>query len=193
MSPRLDTRSERQEQILAAAQAIIAKFGIEAVNLTDLAKKSGISRPAVYQYFASKEHLLAELVINEIADLSNAIDEHIAKYEDPLERVRIWLHYSLAHLASADHRVIRQISISTLPEESRSMIRDLHGHFMMALLSPLGELGVKDVTSTAHLIFASVAAAASRIDEGSDFTLEASTLEKYVVSGIEGTLDSTKL
>ncbi|MFM6977404.1 MAG: TetR/AcrR family transcriptional regulator [Micrococcales bacterium] len=192
MNPSLNIRTERQEQILDATQSMIAEHGVESVSLAEIAKITGLSRPAIYQYFASKEHLLAELVINEMADLSNAIDERIAKFNDPLERIRIWMHYSLAHLASADHRIIRQISISSLPEESRGMIKDLHGHFMMALLSPLRELGVKDVTATSNLIFASVAAAANRIDEGSDFSTEASTLEKYVVSGIEGTLDSAK-
>lgn len=192
MTPRLNIRSERQDQILDVTQKMIAEQGVDSVNLAEIAKITGLSRPAIYQYFASKEHLLAELVINEMADLSNAIDDRIAKFENPLERVRIWLHYSLAHLASADHRVIRQISISSLPEESRGMIKDLHGHFMMALLSPLGELGVKDVAATSHLIFASVASAANRIDEGSDFSLEASTLEKYVIAGIEGTLSSSR-
>lgn len=170
------------------AQELIAEYGLSAVTLNQVAKNAGISRPAIYQYFASLEHLLAELVINEMADLSNEIDERIAKFEDPMERVRIWIHYSLAHLASAEHRVIRQISIASLPEESRSLIRDLHGHFMMALLSPLKELGVRDITATSNLIFASVAAAAERIDEGTDFSSEASALEKYSISGIEGTL-----
>lgn len=193
MTPRLNIRPEREDQILEVTRAIIANAGVEAVNLQDIATKTGLSRTAIYQYFSSREHVLAELVINEMADLSNEIDARIAKFDEPLERVRIWMHYSLAHLASADHRIIRQISVASLPEESRSLIKDLHGHFMMALLSPLKELGVKDVTATSHLIFASVAAAANRIDEGADFSLEASTLEKYVVSGIEGTLGSDSL
>lgn len=188
MNPRSVSGAERQELLLTVAQELIAEYGLSAVTLNQVAKNAGISRPAIYQYFASLEHLLAELVINEMADLSNEIDERIAKFEDPMERVRIWIHYSLAHLASAEHRVIRQISIASLPEESRSLIRDLHGHFMMALLSPLKELGVRDITATSNLIFASVAAAAERIDEGTDFSSEASALEKYSISGIEGTL-----
>jgi hypothetical protein len=64
----------------------------------------------------------------------------------------------------------------------------MHGHFMFALISPITQLGIQDVTATANLIYASVAAAAKRIDEGSDFASEAAALERFTVAGIEGTL-----
>jgi AcrR family transcriptional regulator len=175
---------DRQETILAAAQSLIAEKGVDGVSMAKLAKATGLSRPAIYQYFASKDHVLAELVINEMADLSNAIERHIEGLQDPMERIRIWIHYSLAHLASAEHRIVREISIASLPEESRGMINAMHGHFMVALLSPLREIGIQDVTSTAHLIFASVSGAAKRIDEGSEFIREAAALEQFTVSGL---------
>lgn len=175
---------ERQEAILEAAQSLIASKGVDGISMAELAKATGLSRPAIYQYFASKDHVLAELVINEMADLSNAIERHIEGLAEPMERIRIWIHYSLAHLASAEHRIVREISIASLPEESRGMINAMHGHFMVALLSPIREIGVKDVTATAHLIFASVAAAAKRIDEGSEFVREAAALEQFTVAGL---------
>jgi AcrR family transcriptional regulator len=184
VTPALKITDERQEQILAAASRLIATKGVDAVTMAQLAAETGLSRPAIYQYFASKDHVLAELVINEMADLSNAIERHIEGLADPLERVRIWVHYSLAHLASSEHRIIREISVQSLPEESRGMINAMHGHFMVALLSPLRELGVKDTTATAHLIFASVAAAAKRVDEGSEFVREAAALEQFTVAGL---------
>jgi len=185
-------RDNRQDAILDAAQQLIADLGVDAVSMAELAKSTGLSRPAIYQYFASREHVLAELVINEMADLSNAIDEKVAVFPDPMERVRIWIHYSLAHLASAEHRSIRQISISSLPDESRGMLRAMHGHFMMALVSPLTQLGVTDPTATCHLLYASVAAAAERIDAGNDFSREAAALERFAIAGIEGALATPK-
>jgi AcrR family transcriptional regulator len=181
-------RDERQDAILAAAAELIASEGVDAVSMQELAKRSGLSRPAIYQYFASREHVLAELVINELADLSNAIDEHIAKLDEPLERVRVWVHYSLAHLASSEHRAIREISIASLPEESRGMVRAMHGHFMMALIHPVTQLGVRDVTATCHLLYAAVAEAAKRIDEGSEYVREAAALEQFAINGIIGAL-----
>ncbi|MEY4424125.1 MAG: hypothetical protein RLZZ258_1228, partial [Actinomycetota bacterium] len=68
----------RDLDILGAAQQLIADKGVDAVSMAALASATGLSRPAIYQYFASKEDVLAELVINEMADLSNAIDSHIS-------------------------------------------------------------------------------------------------------------------
>jgi AcrR family transcriptional regulator len=181
-------RDERQDAILAAAAELIASEGVDAVSMQELAKRTGLSRPAIYQYFASREHVLAELVINELADLSNAIDEHIAKLDEPLERVRVWVHYSLAHLASSEHRAIRDISISSLPEDTRGMVRAMHGHFMMALINPVTQLGVRDVTATCHLLYAAVAEAAKRIDESSEYVREAAALEQFAINGIIGAL-----
>ena len=179
---------DRAEAILEAAQSLIADYGVEKVSMAELALATGLSRPAIYQYFASKEDVLAELVINEMADLSNEIDQRMMGIEDPMERIRVWIHYSLAHLANADHRVIRQISIDTLPKEKRGMLNSMHGHFMMALVNPITQIGIADVTATCHLIYASVAESAKRIDEGSAFEREAAALEKFAIAGIKGAL-----
>ena len=187
MSP-ARVRDERQDALLATAQKLISEHGVDSVTMKELAKQTGLSRPAIYQYFASREHILAELVINEIADLSNAVDEHVAKVDEPMEQIRVWIHYALAHLASTEHRAIRDISIDSLPEESRGMVRAMHGHFMTALVNPVSALGVKDVTATCHLIYATVAAAAGRIDEGSEYVREAAALEQFTIAGLAGAL-----
>jgi AcrR family transcriptional regulator len=181
------------DAILKATQHLISTHGVEAVTMPQIAKASNLSRPAVYQYFSSREHILAELVINEIADLSNDLDGHLAGIEDPLEQTRIWIHYSLGYLASAEHRVISQISIRVLPEESRGMLNAMHGHFMTSLIDPLTRLGVDDASRTAQLIFASISEAAKRIDGGSAYEHEAAILERFVIAGIVGTTNPSTL
>jgi AcrR family transcriptional regulator len=181
------------DTILKATQNIIATEGVEAATMPRIALASKLSRPAIYQYFTSREHILAELVINEIADLSNALDVHLAKINDPLEQTRIWIHYSLGYLASAEHRVISQISMRILPEESRGMLNAMHGHFMTSLINPLTVLGVADASRTAQLIFASIAESAKRIDGGSAYEHEAAILERFVIAGVVGTTNPSTL
>jgi AcrR family transcriptional regulator len=183
-----DSPHPRQEAILLAAKDLIAVSGTDAVSMAVLAEKTGLSRPAIYQYFSSREHILAELVINEMADLSNAIDRLLVGIDDPLEQVRVWIHYSVAHLASDDHAAIQQISMSSLPDDQRGIVRALHGHFTTTLVSPLGQMGISDAPALAGMIFGAVAASAGRITAGSDFVSEAAALEKFVVSGIEAQL-----
>lgn len=164
---------------------IIATNGVDFLSMAALAQSTGLSRPAIYQYFASKEHVLGEILINEMADLSNEIDRLVSDIEDPMEQVRVWMHYSLAHLASSDHRVIRQISIDNLPADQRGMLRAMHGYFMMSLMTSLTSLGVSEPSSLASMIYAAVAAAAKRIDEGAHFTDQAESVERFIIAGVE--------
>lgn len=180
----------RQSAILAAAHRLVSEGGQESVSMAALGKLTGLSRPAIYQYFASKEHVLGELMINDMADLSNELDRLVEGIADPLEQIRIWLHYCLAHMSSAEHRVIREISIESLPEDQRGMLMAMHGFFMVSLHSPLFQLGVKDPSSLSGLVLGSVSAAAKRIDSGADYATEAGALEQFVIAGLEATLAS---
>lgn len=175
----------RREAILDAALSFIEEGGAEALSMANLAKRTGLSRPAIYQYFASREHILGELLINDMADLSNEIDRLVGAIDEPLEQVRVWMHYSLAHVSSAEHRLIRDISVEQLPDDMRGELRAMHGYFMMSLVSPLRELGVTEPASLVHIIFAAVNAAAKRIDVGASFIDEAAVLERFVIAGIE--------
>jgi hypothetical protein len=102
--------------------------------------------------------------------------------------VRVWIHYCLAHLASDQHAAIRKISMDSLPDDQRGVIRALHAYFTTTLVSPLSDVGIADAPAFAGMIFGAVGACAERIASGSDFAQEASALEKFVVSGIEAQL-----
>lgn len=179
----------RRVAILAAALEIIEDSGVESVSMAQIAEQTGLSRPAIYQYFASREHILGELLINDMADLSNEIDRILATVTSPMEQIRMWIHYSLAHMSSTEHMVVREISMTHLREEDRGEMRAMHGYFMTSLISPLRELGVQDPSPVVSMIFAAVNSAAERIAEGKTFVAEAATLEKFVIAGVESALD----
>jgi len=179
---------ERRRQILQASLNLVGEHGAEWLTMARIAEKSGFSRPAVYQYFESKEHILGELLIDDMADLSNELDRIVAAVEDPMEQVRIWIHYSLAHLASPNHLVVREISMSQLRQEQRGELMAMHGFFLTTLHSPLVRLGVADPAALSSIIFAAINSAAARIYQGNSFILEAATLEKFVIAGVEAAL-----
>ena len=186
MTPSKST--SRREDILQASLSIIEAQGVDGVSMASVAQETGLSRPAIYQYFASREHILGELLIDDMADLSNEIDRIVGTVDDPMEQIRLWIHYSLAHMASADHLVVREISMTHLREEHRGELMAMHGFFLTTLISPLKALGVKDPSSLVSLIFSAINASAERIYSGKAFVSEASALEKFVIAGVEGAL-----
>lgn len=179
-------RDSRQAEILDAALNEIRANGVESLTMSRLAQLTGLSRPAIYQYFASREHVLAELLIDDLADLANEIDRHIAVIDEPIERIRVWVNRSLLHLANGDHSIIREISETSLPEQSREVVRVLHGQFMMSLISPVRELGITSIDSACHMVYSAVQSAAKRIESGFDFDSEAKAAENFAIAGLLG-------
>ena len=57
-------KAERRVQLVRAASRLFAERGFRAVSMEDLAAEAGVSGPAVYRHFASKEALLADLLID---------------------------------------------------------------------------------------------------------------------------------
>jgi len=184
MSPR-ESFDARKESLLSAALVLVKEQGPDAVSMAQLGSVTGLSRPAIYQYFASREHILGELVINEMADLSNETDRLVSSVDDPLEQVRLWIHYSLAYMASEEHVAIRKISMEALPEDLRGVLRAMHGYVMMTLISSLTELGVEDPSALCGMIFGAISASAKRVEDGAPLVSEARALETFLVSGIE--------
>lgn len=179
-------RDSRQAEILEAALNEIRTNGVASLTMSRLGHLTGLSRPAIYQYFSSREHVLAELLIDDLADLVNEIDRYIAQFEDPLERIRVWVNKSLLHLANGDHSIIREISESSLPDESREVVRVLHGQFMMSLISPVREIGISAIDSACHMVYSAVQSAANRIEAGFEFESEAKAAENFAIAGLLG-------
>jgi AcrR family transcriptional regulator len=79
----------RKSELLDRAVELAAERGFAGMSLKDLADGVGISRPAIYHYFRTKDELLAELVA-EVTVPSAVIFDRIEQRSDldPLERIR---------------------------------------------------------------------------------------------------------
>jgi AcrR family transcriptional regulator len=179
-------RDNRQAEILDAALSEIHANGVASLTMSRLGQLTGMSRPAIYQYFSSREHVLAELLINDLADLVNEIDSHVSAATEPIEQIRVWINYSLLHLVSGEHSIIREISEASLPLDLRGMVRALHGQFMLGLMSPVRELGIASVESACHFVYSAVQSATKRIESGSNFAAEVHAVQSFVVPGLLG-------
>jgi AcrR family transcriptional regulator len=57
-------KAQRREQLLAGASRLFAERGFRAVSIEDVASDAGVSGPALYRHFDSKESILADLLID---------------------------------------------------------------------------------------------------------------------------------
>lgn len=60
--PREDVSEERRAQILEAAITVFAEHGIHQATMDEVARKSGLSKGAVYLHYKSKDALISALM-----------------------------------------------------------------------------------------------------------------------------------
>jgi AcrR family transcriptional regulator len=128
MSQTLRSRNKdtRRAQLLTAAASLFAERGFANVTLEELGSAVGISGPAVYRHFPSKDAVLAELLIEvsnrlidgaeaAVADSNSnqgALESLIAFQTDFALRNRnvIWIQRrDLTHLERSDAQIVRAL------------------------------------------------------------------------------------
>jgi AcrR family transcriptional regulator len=62
-----------RDEVKRAALRQLARGGAQAVSINAIAKELGLSGPALYRYFASRDQLLTELIADSYRDFAGAI------------------------------------------------------------------------------------------------------------------------
>jgi AcrR family transcriptional regulator len=68
-------RLESKKKIVTAAFKLIAKHGYESTSISQIAKKAGVSKGLVYNYFESKEELLETMVHDSFAEGEESLQQ----------------------------------------------------------------------------------------------------------------------
>jgi AcrR family transcriptional regulator len=75
-------RPSRREQILQAAAQLFAERGSRAVGVDDVGAAVGVTGPAIYRHFASKDAMLAEMLLRISERLLAGGSERVAEAGD---------------------------------------------------------------------------------------------------------------
>jgi AcrR family transcriptional regulator len=100
--PKFRRRAEaRPEEVLDAAMALFIEKGFAATRVEDIAARAGISKGAVYLYFASKEAILEGLVRRAVLPVADDALGFIANHSgDPRPVITAVLKMVAARIAS---------------------------------------------------------------------------------------------
>jgi AcrR family transcriptional regulator len=95
------TAAARREVIAAAATELFAERGYQRASIEEIARRSGVTPPVVYDHFASKQALYRELLEGHFADLQQVWREHFSGDDPPAQRVArsfdAWFAYIESH------------------------------------------------------------------------------------------------
>jgi AcrR family transcriptional regulator len=72
-------RAWTRDEIKAAALRQVAEGGVEGLSLNAIAKELGMTGPALYRYVASRDELVADLVVDAWEGLADALEHAAAR------------------------------------------------------------------------------------------------------------------
>ena len=156
--------TERDEavrrRIVRAAAEIYREHGYERAGMNDIARRLGMTAPALYWYFRSKEEILVAFLEHTIADLIQFVRTFIHSAEP---RQRLWeFMYAYAlwqlqqqELSAAYERIYALGHLrNSLPEGQRQRITALEREFYGMCRDLVTEVGGKQRGSAAPSAFA---------------------------------------
>ncbi len=121
----------RRDQILATAAALFAERGFHGVSVADLGAACGISGPALYRHFPSKDAMLAEMLVSISEELLEVGRERVREADEPREAIHALVNWHIDFaLNNKALIVVQDRDWASLPEQARERVRELQRRYV---------------------------------------------------------------
>jgi len=150
--------TDRRSQILATAAELFASRGFHGVSVADLGAACGISGPALYKHFSSKQAMLAEMLVSiseELLRVGQQRASEAAGADAALAALVDWhVDFALRHRPLI---VVQDRDWESLPPQAREQVRSLQRAYVdlwaaqLRLLDP--GLDLPTARAMAHAAF----------------------------------------
>lgn len=151
-------KANRREQILTAAAELFAHHGFHGVGIDDIGAAVGISGPALYRHFRSKDAILGEM-LNSISryllDGGTARSSQPGEPADVLDAlVRFHVDFALEHPALI---TVQERNLANLTDADRRQVRALQRQYVeiwvRAISDAIPGIAERPARSAAHAVF----------------------------------------
>lgn len=141
--PRVPVTTSRREQILSEAARLFARHGFHGVSIDGIGAAVGVSGPALYRHFPSKEGLLAEMLVGISEHLLGGGQERAAEHADPVALLDalIAFHTDFA-LRQPELITVQDRDLANLPEPARRRVRGLQRAYVEIWVDALRRAGL---------------------------------------------------
>src|SRR5215203_2314366 len=152
-------RPSRREQILQAAAQLFAERGSRAVGVDDVGAAVGVTGPAIYRHFASKDAMLAEMLLRISERLLEGGTRCAAEAgDDPHAQLRALIAFQVDFALDNPALItVQDRDLGSLAEADAAQVRRLQRRYVEAWVDVLGRLHTDSDTATnrarAHAVF----------------------------------------
>lgn len=172
-SSNAEQRELTQRKVLDAFGELLFTHGLPGLTMTDVARRAGVGRTAVYNYFADLEQLLVAYALDETGRFLADLKHELAALDNPVDQLACYVTAQIEDL-SKRHLPPGPAMRSVLSADSFAKL-SVHVGELSRLLQDILSAAVAqdylprtDVADLAHLIHGSLTASASRSTEADD-------------------------
>lgn len=135
---RATAKAERRERYLRAAAELFAARGFHVVSIEELSAAAGVTGPALYRHFASKDAVLAELLVDASERLLAGATATVDRGDDPLTTLAdlVAFHVDFA-LSEPDVIRVQDRELPSLAPEQSRRVRSLQRRYSLLWMEVL--------------------------------------------------------
>ena len=151
-------RTSRRDQILLAAAELFARHGFHGVGIDDIGAAVGISGPALYRHFRSKDAMLGEMLTGISEYLLTGGEKRFAASDSAEhalpELVRFHVRFALEYPALI---TVQFRNLANLAEGDRQRVRTLQRRYVEiwvnAIRASVPDVSEDEARAAAHAVF----------------------------------------
>ncbi len=140
-----------RERIVVSAARLFAERSYAATTIDDVGQSVGVSGPAIYWHFRSKEHLLSTILIDVSTRLRDGARTHIADAVDTSAALATLIAFQVDFaLDNQDLIVIHARELVHLPDAEQRLVRRAQREYMEEWVGLLGASHADASADTLH-------------------------------------------
>lgn len=146
-------QQERRRRVVAVASELAQAGGYDAVVMKDVAEHSGVALATLYRWFASKDHLLGEVLLDWGARVEGDLRTNPPRDAEPAERI-VELVRRLTAVVAAYPRLASAVTSAMLSFDPNVVEHQDDFHEMMVRWfdGALGDLAIPDRTGVIEVL-----------------------------------------
>ncbi len=148
---RAEQTAARRARLIETATRLAAEGGYEAVQMRDVASRSGVALGTLYRHFQSKDELLLAALAEQIAILRSRAEQRPASGDTPAERVADVLRRACRALERRPELTAAMITAMTSAGDTPVKL-DVHDGFSSIISGALGGHPVDDLEAIQRVL-----------------------------------------
>lgn len=177
-------RAARRASLLRAGEALLREGGFASVTTGSVCERAGLSRSSFYDYFATKDDLLAALAIEAIEQWDADIEQQLADVEAGLPALRVFVEATMTMTAEGRHDIAGVLREADLAPSRMEDLMTLHDVLLRPLVRILADLEVAAPETAAILVQGLLGAGVQLVTHGVDHRVVSDDVFQMVTRGL---------